>query len=90
MATSTPGPADQPQECIRLGRAKGQAIPSYHAAFSPDSATLAATDFGLMVIYDLATRREVRTLEIADDSDVTSAFSPDGRWLAAIGLNTTP
>ena len=36
-------PADQPQECDRLGRAAGGPLPTYNVSFSPDSATLAGT-----------------------------------------------
>ena len=81
-------PADQPQECDRLGRAGRGGVPSYHVTFSPDSATLAASGSSEMVLYDTATRREVRALPTSD-RDLTTAFSPDGKLLAGVGINGT-
>jgi WD40 repeat protein/serine/threonine protein kinase len=77
---------DQPQECERLGRAAGGTIPSYYVSFSPDSANLAATYFGNVVVYDVATRREMRDLSVANDGDLTAKFSPDGKLLVAGGV----
>jgi WD40 repeat protein len=79
-------PGDQSQECERLGRAAGGTVPSYQVSFSPDSATLSATYRGNVVLYDVATRREVRELRVPDDADLTAKFSPDGKLLAAGGV----
>ncbi len=54
-------------------------------AFSPDGRWLATAEFGDPVIHlwDVATRREVRSLPGHNDGVRSIAFSPDGRWLAA-------
>jgi eukaryotic-like serine/threonine-protein kinase len=80
-------PADQSQECIRLDRAPGRQVPSYHVIFSPDSRTLVATAPGEVVFYDVAKRREVKAVAVSNDRDLTAAFSPDGNILAAVGMS---
>ncbi|HVK12318.1 MAG TPA: WD40 repeat domain-containing protein [Gemmataceae bacterium] len=78
-------PADQPQECDRLGRADGGPIPSYHVAFSPDSSTLAASWIYEVVLYDPDTRRDTRVLTATAEQDMTIAFSPNGKLFAVVG-----
>jgi WD40 repeat protein len=41
-----------------------------------------------MVLYDTASRREVRALPTSD-GDLTAGFSPDGKLLAAVGVKGT-
>ncbi len=57
-------------------------------AFSPDGRRLAAgigelEKKGQVKVWDVATRKEVLTLEGPADEVAGVAFSPDGRWLAA-------
>jgi WD40 repeat protein len=52
-------------------------------AFSPDGATLAAgARDGIVGLWDVATRRETKTLPVGDPVRAVT-FSPDGRTLAA-------
>jgi WD40 repeat protein/tetratricopeptide (TPR) repeat protein len=63
-----------------VGRAQG-------VAFSPDGERLASsTANGLVMVWDVATRRAVHTLKHAGDG---VAFSPDGRRLASAGDDRT-
>lgn len=54
-------------------------------AFSPDGSLLAVGTWdGVVQIWDLRERREVRTLEVVTDHQIQGlAFSPDGRLLAS-------
>jgi WD40 repeat protein len=54
-------------------------------AFSPDGATLAIEDWSVVHLLDVATFRELRTLDRSQGIGV--AFSPDGRMLAAAGAD---
>jgi WD40 repeat protein/serine/threonine protein kinase len=82
-------PGDEPQECHRLARPNGKNMPTYFISFSPDSTVMAATWFNTVVLYDVATRREIRELVVPGDrseTDLTVRFSPDGKLLLAGGV----
>jgi WD40 repeat protein len=58
--------------------------------FSPDGQTVAAvvssTSRSMLLLFDAARQKLVHTVVVADEKAVnrTPAFSPDGRWLAAV------
>jgi WD40 repeat protein len=53
-------------------------------AFSPDARLLASSGSSAIKLWDVATGRELRTLDLERDARAYSlAFSPDGRWLAS-------
>jgi WD40 repeat protein len=57
-------------------------------AFSPDSRTLAVTNWrgepGKLFVFDLPSRKLVKTVILAEKGRVGAlAFSPDGKWMAA-------
>jgi len=58
--------------------------------FAPDSRTLAiGTQTGQVVLFDLATRAQLRVLEAQSGPVLALALSPDGRTLAAGGASHT-
>lgn len=72
-------------QAIALGSASG---PVTSVAFSPDGRLLAAAggvpgQFGEIRLWDVRSRRLVRTLRGHEDAIYGVAFSPDGRTLAA-------
>jgi WD40 repeat protein len=59
-------------------------------AFSPQAKLLAtAGDYGEVHIWDLAQRKVIRTLEAAQCTVFTLAFSPDGKTLASPAASST-
>ncbi|HLN28697.1 MAG TPA: sigma-70 family RNA polymerase sigma factor [Gemmataceae bacterium] len=65
-----------------------------HVAFSPDNQRLAATMFesgrpGRVVLWAVATGKEIVTLQGAENSTFSLAFSPDGSSMATGGIDQT-
>jgi WD40 repeat protein len=55
-------------------------------AVSPDGACIAAlTNWGSLLVFEVASGRELLSDQISRDQFGALAFSPDGRWLAASG-----
>ena len=57
-------------------------------AFSPDGKTLASGSFEVK-LWDVASGRELRSLDTHSDASFSVAFSPDGKTLASAGWNFT-
>ncbi len=57
--------------------------------FSPDGKTLAASGAGPILIWEIATRREIGRLPISDTGPIPMAFSPSGRLLASGSTDIT-
>ncbi len=53
--------------------------------FSPDGKTLAVGSYEQINIFDVATRKEIKKIEMKDGYVRALAFSPDGKILAAAG-----
>ena len=54
-------------------------------AFSPDGKTFAGVDHGVLVLWELATAKEIRRFPGHEAGLSSVAFSPDGRILATAG-----
>jgi hypothetical protein len=70
---------------VRLGYGEMVYLPG--ATFAPDSRHLAIPSGLRIGLAELATGRLARWFDGADKPVVTMAFSPDGRWLAASGMD---
>jgi hypothetical protein len=76
------------KELATLGRHAGGVA---GVAFSADGKLLAsAGNDGVLRLWDVVTRKEVRQFPIPNDLGGALAFSPDGRRLALVGLNFGP
>lgn len=64
----------------------GHLGPVQSVAFSPNSTLLASSsDDGTVKLWDVASRRELRSLVAPDTLPSTVAFSRDGQWVTASG-----
>jgi WD40 repeat protein len=78
------------KERLRFGEQLNLAL--YHLAFSPDGKVLATAHTGLIVLWDAATAKEIRRIEIPLENKIRArkagvdavAFSPDGKLLASL------
>jgi WD40 repeat protein len=67
-------------------------LPLFHLSFSPDGKVLATAHTGLIVLWDAATTKEVRRIEVPVENKIGArkagvralAFSPDGKVLASL------
>ncbi len=78
----------------RTGAQLGETIPGHEngvwgVAYSPDGREVALTSADLIEVWDLATRKPVRSLRGHSGFIYTVHYSPDGRYLASGGMDTT-
>jgi WD40 repeat protein len=62
------------------------AAAAYTLSFAPSGRRLAVTSSGEVAVYDADTRRAEKTFPLPGDTDLTVAYSPDGRVLVAAGI----
>ncbi len=78
----------------RTGAQVGETIPGHEngvwgVAYSPDGRQVALTSADLIEVWDLATRKPVRSLRGHSGFIYTVNYSPDGKYLASGGMDTT-
>ena len=86
-----PGAAQLPEGAIKQLWTKGPDTPSTYAplTFVPDNKILALGSGETVVLWDVATGKELRTLKGHTDAVAGLAFAPDGKTLATAGLDRT-
>jgi WD40 repeat protein/serine/threonine protein kinase len=81
------------QEEVRIWGDNGELVmrlpasaTAHRLVFRPDGSRLAVADQqGWVVVWDLATRRQVRRQRLHEKAIESLAYSPDGAWLATAG-----
>src|SRR5262249_2315034 len=74
---------------IRFGTTRFRTSNSSSAVLSPDAKLIAVAACNAIYLLDPATSREVRRIEVGQEKDLfldRVTFSPDGKWLAATGV----
>ncbi len=81
-------PSDAPPVPLPELTFRGHAYMILGVAFSPDGKRIASGSFEMVKVWDLATRKEILSLQ-GNTGYARVAFSPDGKRIASGGLDQT-